>query len=390
VFVCSLLLIAAVVLSSGVAAAQTATPTPTSPPGPELQIFTAYPSQVVGIGETVNIDFTLRAGTTLQIAHLEALDVPAGWTASFRGGGKLVHAVTVRPDADASATLKLEQPSDVVAGSYSMTIVARSERAEARLPIELTVQEKVPPKLTLAVDLPTLKGQPNTTFRYNATLKNEGGEDLTVNLSAEAPTGFQVSIKLSGQKVANFPLEANQSKSLSIEARPFAGVAAGSYPITVHADSGNASASAALTAEVAGESSLTVTSPDERLSSQAYMGEETPLQIVVRNTGSAPAQAVDLSASPPSGWSVTFEPQQIPVIPPNQQVEATARIKPSGRALAGDYMITIRARPADGVEKSADFRVTVLTTTLWGLVGVALIAVAVGVVALAVFRFGRR
>ena len=59
-------------------------------------------------------------------------------------------------------------------------------------------------------------------------------------------------------------------------------------------------------------------------------------------------------------------------------------------ALAGDYMVTIKVQPSDGASQSTDFRITVLTSTLWGVAGVALIAVALGVVALAVVRFGRR
>jgi uncharacterized membrane protein len=53
-------------------------------------------------------------------------------------------------------------------------------------------------------------------------------------------------------------------------------------------------------------------------------------------------------------------------------------------------MVTVSARPEDGNSESADFRITVLTSTLWGVAGVALIAVAVVVVGLAVARFGRR
>jgi len=110
----------------------------------------------------------------------------------------------------------------------------------------------------------------------------------------------------------------------------------------------------------------------------------------VQNTGSAPARNVELSASQPSGWSVEFEPKQVSAINPDKQVEVTARIKPAEKAAAGDYMITARVRADGGVSKSADFRITVLTSTLWGVVGIALIAVAVMVVGLAVVRFGRR
>jgi uncharacterized membrane protein len=87
---------------------------------------------------------------------------------------------------------------------------------------------------------------------------------------------------------------------------------------------------------------------------------------------------------------VEFDPERIDEIPTGQQVEVTMKVRPSEQAIAGDYMITVRARPEDGATESAEFRITVKTSTMWGLVGVALIAVAVFVVALAVMRFGRR
>jgi uncharacterized membrane protein len=71
-------------------------------------------------------------------------------------------------------------------------------------------------------------------------------------------------------------------------------------------------------------------------------------------------------------------------------VEVTAHVKPPEKAVAGDYVLSLSARPAEGTAKSADFRITVVVATLWGIGGVALIAVAVAVVALAVMRFGRR
>jgi uncharacterized membrane protein len=63
---------------------------------------------------------------------------------------------------------------------------------------------------------------------------------------------------------------------------------------------------------------------------------------------------------------------------------------PSAQAIAGDYQTTVRADAADGLDQSADFRITVLTSTLWGTVGIAIIAAALLVVVFAVARFGRR
>jgi uncharacterized membrane protein len=110
----------------------------------------------------------------------------------------------------------------------------------------------------------------------------------------------------------------------------------------------------------------------------------------VQNTGTAPAESVRLEASPPASWNVTFEPETIPVLGPNEQVQVVARINPPPQAVAGDYMLGMRVVPDGGSAESADFRVTVTTSTLWGAVGLVLIAAALGVVAVAVARFGRR
>jgi uncharacterized membrane protein len=356
-----------------------------------LIIFTRYPAQVAEIGETVTFNLTLRnTGSSPQTVRLDMQEAPEGWTATFRGGGDIVQAVYVEPGEDASVSLKLEPPEDVSGGTYRFVVIARGEGVEAELPLELTVKEKLPPQLELEVELPTLRGTSNTTFRYDVTLRNEGDEDLTVGLEAEAPRGFLVSFKFRGKEVTSLPLKANDSERLNIEVEPFIEMPAGQYQVTVRAQGAEAEASLTLTAEVTGQPKLSITAPDGRLSGQAYAGRETPLKIIVQNTGTAPARGVELSASEPSGWSVEFDPKEIAEIPAGTQVEATAKIRPAEKAVAGDYMVTIRARPEEGTSESAEFRITVLTPTLWGVVGIAVIAVAVIVVGLAVVRFGRR
>ncbi len=357
-----------------------------------LTIFTRYPAQESAIGESVSFELKLRA-TEPQIVRLSTQNVPQGWTATFRGGGKVIQAAYVNPNEDTTVDLRVEPPQDVQPSTYRFTVVARSEANEtvvANVPIELSIKDKLPPRLTFDVDLPTLKGGPDTTFRYSGTLKNEGDTEMNVSLVADAPEGFQVNFKLSGQDVTSFPLGANESKSVSIEAKPLSNIQAGPYQMKVLAQSGEAQAETALVAEVTGQPELNVTAPDGRLSGQAYAGDETSVKLIVENTGSAPARNVKLSASPPSGWSVTFAPEQIAEVASGQQIEVTANIQPNEQAIAGDYMVNLTAQPETGPSKAADFRITVLTSTLWGIVGVALIAVAVAVVGLAVLRFGRR
>lgn len=358
--------------------------------GQPLSIYTSYPSRIIGFGEVVTIPLKVQAGAA-QTVQLEVQGLPEGWNASFRGGSQIVDAVYVDGVNEASVDLRLEQPEDVKAGKYELTVVASGEREKAELPLSLTIQEKLPPRLSLTVDgLPTKRGAPNAAVNFAASLKNEGGEDLLVTLSATQPENVQVKVQSAGQDVTEVELAANETKNLTIKAEPLIRLDAGKYPFNVQAVAGDVKADLALEVEVVGEGSLSATTPDGRLSGQAYAGQESPLKIKLSNNGTAPLLGVELTSSEPNGWSVTFDQTQIAEIPAGESVEVTARIKPPAKAVAGDYVVTINARPVDSKMETAEFRITVRTSTLWGVAGIALIALAVGVVGLAVVRFGRR
>jgi uncharacterized membrane protein len=357
-----------------------------------LFFYTRYPAQEATVGDTITFKLTLGTETTPQVVRLGMRDVPTGWNVTFRGDGRVIQSAYVEPNNNATFDLRIEPPTDVKAGEYRMIAVATGVAQEVALPIVLTLKEKAtnPAGLSFKVDLPTLRGSPSTTFRYNATLKNESSEEVPVSLLAEAPRGFQVDFKLSGQSITSVPFGPNESKSLSIEVRPFTDIPAGTYEINILARGGDLQATTRLVADVTGQPQLVLTTPDGRLSGEARIGEQTEVKLVVRNTGSAPARNIELSASPPIGWTVEFEPKQIPELAANQIIEVTAKVRPSNQAIAGDYLVTFTARPAEASAATSEFRFTVLTSTLWGLVGIALIAVAVVGVGLAVMRFGRR
>ncbi|WP_298820533.1 COG1470 family protein [Chloroflexus sp.] len=366
--------------------------TPALAQGRDLFFYTRYPAQEATIGDVVTFKLTLGTETTPQIVRLGVREAPNGWNVTFRGDGRVIQSAYVEPNSNATFDLRIEPPSDVKAGLYRMTAVATGVNQEVTLPIELNLKEKTvnPAGLSFKVDLPTLRGSPSTTFRYNVTLKNESSEELPVNLLAEAPRGLQVDFKLSGQSVTSVPFGPNESKNLSVEVRAVTDIPAGSYEIGILARGGDLQANTRLVADITGQPQLILTTPDGRLSGEARIGEQTEVKLVVRNTGSAPARNIELSASPPIGWTVEFEPKQIPELANDQLVEVTAKVQPSNQAIAGDYLVTFTARPADAAVATSEFRFTVLTSTIWGLVGIALIAVAVVGVGVAVMRFGRR
>jgi uncharacterized membrane protein len=356
----------------------------------DMILVTKYPIQEAAIGDTITFPLVLRTAGAPQSVRLELQGVPENWTATFRGDGKVVQAAYILPNEDTKLDLRLEPPPYVSADTYRFTVLGRGDRSEASLPIELIIKDKLPAGLTFDVEQPSLKGAPDTTFRYSAKVENGGDQEITVSFLAEAPRELQVDFKSGSQSVTSIPMAANESKTVNIEVRPYADVPAGMYNIKVLAQGGDVSAEAALTAEVTGRIDLAVAAPDGRLSGEAQLGETTPFKLTVQNKGSAPARRVELSASPPAGWAVEFEPKQINELGAGQAAELTANVKPADQAVAGDYEVTFTAKPEEGASKTAVFRITVLTSTLWGIVGIGLIAVAVVVVGIAVMRFGRR
>src|SRR4029079_13600221 len=96
-----------------------------------------------------------------------------------------------------------------------------------------------------------------------------------------------------------------------------------------------------------------------------------------------------LSGSAPTNWKVEFNPKTIPSVAPNENKEVQVSVTPSAKTIARDYAASFRPN-AKGESSNADFRITVTTSTLWGIVGVGIIAVALLVLLGAGARFGRR
>jgi uncharacterized membrane protein len=141
--------------------------------------------------------------------------------------------------------------------------------------------------------------------------------------------------------------------------------------------------------EIVGQPQLKLAGRDGVVSARAEAGNQTSIPIVIANEGSAPAEGIELTGTAPSGWKVEFDPKQVERIAPGQRAEAQLLLTPSPKALAGDYMTSLRAS-SRGESASSDFRVAVSTSTYWGMAGAGIIGIALLVMVGAIARFGRR
>jgi uncharacterized membrane protein len=353
-----------------------------------LTITTPFPALSVQPGASVSFDLTIAASQAMRVG-LSVEGLPDGWSTSMTGGGNEVQAVYVAPGSPATVTLSVDV-AEGAKGSTRLTVVGRSAGETARLSLDLAVAEAAGGTVSLDSDYPTLRGTSDQQFQYNLTLSNDTPQQLTFSLSAQGPQGWDVAIQPSGEtRAASITVDAHGNGRLQVTTTPPTDTAAGTYPITVDVNAGDFTATADLSVEVTGSLKMRLTTPDERLNTTANAGAVRDFQVIVANDGTSPLTNVQLRGTGPTEWDITFEPATIEAIAPNETATAVAHISPSGNAIAGDYAISLSAK-SESTTESLDVRVTVETAPIWGIVGVLLIAAALGGMVWVFRRYGRR
>ncbi|MGE4585547.1 MAG: NEW3 domain-containing protein [Sphaerochaeta sp.] len=359
-----------------------------------LSVATSYPSLNVSSTDMITFDLKVKSyNLAPQRVDLSLSGLPNGWDYQFVGGGGLVNAVFAEPESTASVQLWVIPSKVSKEATYNFTINAKGEDgASFSLPLTVTMGKQLPQRLALSTELPTIKGDPSSPFSFQVTLRNNSASDTLIDLYADVPQGFSASFKeqYGSSNLNTLSLGAGLSRSIQVTVTPPEGVSEGTYPITVQAKSSGAQASVPVTLDVQGQAKLSLSGKDGLLSSSAVAGKEKVLDLELKNSGSATAKKVELSSYTPSNWTVSYNPSVVEEIPAGQTVVVKATVKPSTEALTGDYSLTLKANSANAGNVSTQYRITVQTSSLWGIVSIVIIAAAAVLLVFAVKKFGRR
>ena len=357
-----------------------------------LFLLTDYPAVTVRPGTTTTVNLRLRNYSLPPERFTLSVDgVPQGWTVTLLGGGQPAGAAMVATNDSTTLQLRLDVPASAAMGTQNLTVSAKGQSTELKLPVAVTLAKDLPAKLTIEPELPSLRGTSKSSFEYQLKVKNDSGRNLVIALAAQAPQNFETSFteQYGSQELSSLPVEAGQSKTVKLKVRPPSTIGANRYPVSVKASAEDASADASVALEITGQPRLSMAGRDGVLSARAEAGKEASIPIVVSNTGTAAADEIELTSSAPSGWKVTFEPKTIDRIAPGANKEVQALVTPPEKAIAGDYAPTFNAS-ARGETANTQFRVAVGVSTMWGAIGIAIIAIALLIMVGAVARFGRR
>ncbi len=175
----------------------------------------------------------------------------------------------------------------------------------------MTLAKDLPAKLTLTPQLPELRGTSKSSFEYQLSIKNDSGKKLMVSLAAQAPQNFDTSFteQYGSQELNAVPVDAGQTQGREAQGHAAEHGRRRQLPVTVRVDAEDATATANVALDITGQPKLAL-SGREGLSRRVRCGRQgddcrssspTPAPRRPR-TSRCPARA-------PSGWKVTFEPE---------------------------------------------------------------------------------
>jgi uncharacterized membrane protein len=353
-----------------------------------LTLTTQFPDITVSPGTQASFTISVKTTTAARVA-LSLTGAPATWNAALHGGGFVVNAVETNGKDSTDVRLDINVPADA-SGTTNMTVTGTSGGSIVTLPLSVIVSANAAGEVTVTPDYTQLKGAASSSFTFNLTISNQKAQDLTYTATGQGPDGWTVNVTLTGQSQAvSGTVKANGTANVAVQVTAATSAAAGSYNAQVVATVGGQQFPITLEVDLTGSYSLSLSTPTQLLSGHGPSGSVTQQSFTITNTGTAPVTNVAMSVTPPTNWKVDFSPATIASIAVGTPVTVIANITPSGDAIAGDYSLTFDAR---GKEASAttDFRFTVETSLVGGIIGAVLIVAAVGGLLWVFRRYGRR
>ena len=358
-----------------------------------LDLYTDYPGMTAKAGDSLSFSLELDNTGEACDASLSVQSLPDGWEGYISGGGGQISRIHVPSGtAGATATFQLEIPADAAEGSYQVVLAADAGGGVSdTLTLDLAVSELQVSQGDFSSEYPEQEGAAGTAFSFNATLVNNSGETRSYSLSAQSPSGWQVAFRPSGEstQVASIELEPGARQGLTVAVTPPDNVAAGEYTIPCSAISGSETLDMELSVTITEQYQMDLSTPDGLLSFSAQAGADSDVTLSITNNGNVAIENVNLTSSTPSGWNVSFDTPTVDVIEAGGTAQVTAHVTPSDEALTGDYVVTITASTSE-TSDSAEFRVSVETSMVWGVVAVVILVAIIGVIGWIFRKYGRR
>jgi uncharacterized membrane protein len=253
-------------------------------------------------------------------------------------------------------------------------------------------------KLILSCQYPAQSAIAGESFSFEVAFKWTSTDFRTFDLKASGPPKWTISLESStygGKQISAIGLEPTKTypDTILVNFAPLAGEFPdpGEYVVTLEASSGSIKETIELKAIVTALYRFAFYTSSGLLNTKVTAGQENRFAVEVANTGTEVIEKITLNSSKPSGWSITFSPTDaITNLEPGIAQVIDAVIKPPRETIAGDYVVTMIANSSGLANREFELRVTVLTPTVLGWVGIVIVLVVIAGLAVLFRRLGRR
>lgn len=252
--------------------------------------------------------------------------------------------------------------------------------------------------LELSSTYPVLRQISGETFYFNVDLQWHGSTTKRFDLTVTAPPNWQAIVLREFEDKEAPTIELAPDKEIPDTVRVAFAPATGQEPepgeyvVTMEASSGSIKETIELKAIVTALYRYAFYTETERLNTEVTAGDKNQLALIVFNTGTADIEKITFTSTKPSGWKITFEPEEIDSVAPGLTREVNMIIEPPAKTIAGDYSLSLKALSMSTAvaARELEIRVTVLTPTIWGWVGILIVLAVIAGVGVIFWRLGRR
>lgn len=380
------------------------------PPQRGFSIQPEYTHLAVGPNEKIKFDVDIvNQGQQAEEIELSLIG-PEGWETWLTKWGESFEVRGVLVDAGKKTTLQFRAtpPENASEGDYKFILRGTTNDGQLQESVEIMItlkSEAVKPEgggIKLATDYPSIKNPAGKNFEFDIQIENKVDEERVFDLLASIPAGWDAYCTPRWErekKISSIKVGGKSSEWIKLVLVPPADVPKGEYPVKFGVRSDGQESTIDLKAIITGTYELKLGTEAEVLGTgetrniKAIAGREKHFTLYLWNEGTAPISDIDFFASKPADWDVSFEPKNLPSLPPItsslKPETVDVIIKPKAKAIPGDYMVTITASGKEAREQM-ELRVTVGTPMTWGWVGIAIVAVVIAALIGIFVRLGRR
>jgi uncharacterized membrane protein len=250
------------------------------------------------------------------------------------------------------------------------------------------------PKLTLDCQYPAVSAEVGQVFTFSVDVKYTGTDRQTFNLVATAPSGWSSAVtgtgttQVSQVQIAAYDANTPGIQTITVSFTPdFSQLPApGAYNGSLKVTNGALTETMPLRATVTPTFNFALNWTDPSSGSTTTdvtmlgtPGKVSSFPFNVTNSGSADIKNLTFTAQAPKGWTVTFSPASLSSLTSNQTQPVTADVTPaSGPNMAGDYVITLKGDNGTvSAKMTLRINIPAATTSVWVIVGVAAIVIAI-------------